>query len=273
MKRTLYAALLLIILNVNVYAEGWSAGAKIWYGWYEPSFRYELMGRNDDTSTNNKFTTIEETTFSYGGMLSYRTSGNWALSAVMGYGRGYEFKGEYDFVYAGNSFHMTKKCDSFSKLDTDLNASYPINNYLNFFTGLKYSYIIADGSYNSYLIADPANSLYWRSGDFTSTLHQVGPGLGLGSTVNLFSNLYFLSTISGLYQFEHKSLETTGASNKTDKSTNNSFGVNATATLAYLFADSNITLSLGGRYQRFWAPDADRTDTVYGTVLSVIYSF
>lgn len=272
MKRTLYAALLLVLLNVNVYAEGWSAGAKVWYGWYEPGFRYELMGKDDATSTNNKFTMIEETTFAYGGMLSYRTSGNWALSAVMGYGRGYECKGEYDFLHTGLSFHMTKKCDNFSKLDTDLNASHPINNYFNFFTGIKYSFIIADGNYNYYLKSDPA--AINGSGDWTSTLNQVGPGLGLGSTVNLFYDLYMISTISGLYQFENRTLETTGDSNKTDKSNNNSFGFNATATFAYLFADSNITLSLGGRYQRFWAPDADnRTDTVYGSVLSVIYSF
>lgn len=271
MNKKISIILFLLLLAPGVlFAEGLSVGANLWYAWFEPSFKNQMMGENDDTSYNNEFTMDKKSSFAYGGMLSYGFSESWILSCVISYGTGWECGGEYDFIRSTYAFHMTKIMDTISRLESDLSLSYAISQSFKIFCGVKYSLVYGSGSYDYYMITLPSTN---GSGTFEMGAIQFGPGIGIGNTINITGNLFLISTLSGLYQYEDGKQKNEGTNTDSIHKTSNNVGGNATASLAYVFPGSGVTLSLGGRYQQLWKLSYDTTYRFYGAVLSAVYSF
>jgi hypothetical protein len=275
MNAKLIITILLIMLSpASIYAQNLSVGVNLWYAWFEPSFKNEFMGKNDSATYNNEFSMTQKSVFTPAGMISYKLSDRWVLASVIGYGKGYKCESEYDFTHPlYGEFHMHKAFDTLSRLEADANLSYTLNSYFKVFGGVKYSLVTGDGTYNYYRILDPTNPVFQGNGTFDIAAHQVGPGLGIGNSLNVLGDLYFVTTLSGLYQYEKMTKETKGSKNETLNTTSNNFGLNTTASLAYVFLDEGLTLSLGGRYQQLWRTSVGTNYRFYGMMLSVVYSF
>lgn len=107
-----------------------------------------------------------------------------------------------------------------TRYDVDLALNYQLIRYIKVFFGGKYLGFTFDDGHH----------------------HGAGPGGGIGFTIPLISNFYFLANASGLYLW----------GNHKDQSGNKDFteyGYNLAAQFAYYAASIGLTTSIGYRYQ------------------------
>ena len=180
-------------------------------------------------------------TFLVGPVVSLGFSEHWNLSMVFLYGR---LVMDED---GGNN--------DINRLDSDISINYVMNNYLKIFGGIK------------------AMGYYWDQGHH----HSLGPALGIGLTIPIYGNYYFLGNISGMYNYgEHQDDDNESGNER--RSIIREYGFNSTVSLAYYIESASTTVSIGGRYQYFrddyeLEQSEDQDLRFYGITLSVVYSF
>jgi len=184
--------------------------------------------------------------FMFGPALSLRFSDNWSIAGVFLYGR-FNQK-ESDSSDGGPS--------KISRYDSDISLNYNFNRYFKIFGGGK-------------LLA-----FTWEEDGTTRKHWSMGPGLGLGTTLPITNNIFFLFNVSGTYT---KGNHENGSGKPDDKLTET--GVNTTAAFAYYIASASTSINLGFRYQYIHINYDKETDSkdegmrFYGVTLSAVYSF
>ncbi|MFH0975461.1 MAG: hypothetical protein V1874_06725 [Spirochaetota bacterium] len=183
-------------------------------------------------------------TLLYGPAASVRINDSWSIAGVFLYG---QFTGKEN---------TDGSPDNISRFDSDLSLNYNINRYFKLFGGGKLMGFNWDSSQDS--------GKHW----------SAGPGLGIGSTLPLVSNLYLLLNLSGTYSWGKHDGDNNGDNNN-GSIKENTFNTNAS--LAYYFASASTSVNLGFRYQYLFIdnPGENKNDTFYfyGGTLSVVYSF
>ena len=188
--------------------------------------------------------------FVFGPAASVRLNDSWSIAGVFLYGK---FTGKDKDAQDGGP-------DEISRFDSDLSLNYNINRYFKIFGGAKFMGFMWDESHS--------DGTHW----------SAGPGMGIGSTLPLISNLYFLLNVSGTYSWgKHNQ----SSSDDADESVNIAErGFNTNASLAYYFATASTSVNLGYRYQYLFIDYTtesehmeDEAHTFYGITLSFVYSF
>jgi len=180
-------------------------------------------------------------TFLVGPVVSLGFSEKWNLSMV--------------FLYGQFEMEEENNTNEINRVDSDISLNYVINNYLKVFGGLK------------------AMGYYFDNGRHQS----IGPALGVGLTIPIVGNYYFLGNISGMYNYgEHQDEDNESGNER--RSIIREYGFNSTVSLAYYIESASTTVSIGGRYQYFRddyeLEQSEDTDLrFYGITLSVVYSF
>lgn len=176
------------------------------------------MYNPDDTSNKTK---KMDATFCIGPSLSYQFAQSWSTTLVALFTPlPYEMKNEYS---------NTK----IRRYDSDLVVNYQFLKYLKFFFGGKYlGFTFTEGKH-----------------------HGAGPGGGIGLTIPVIGNFYFLGNASVLYLWgSHK--DNNGTRDFTE------YGYNAAVQLAYYASSAGLTTSIGYRYQ--FIKSRYDTDDPYG---------
>jgi hypothetical protein len=263
---TLFVIIAIIPLKLN--AASFSAGASAWYAWGEPSFKNEFMGKNDDTSSKNKYEAIDDAAMIYGALFALQITDDLALGAVFSYGTGWGCKADYMF-YSGTYLHMYRTMDKMQRYEGDLTFNYRLTDMFKLFFGWKYYGFRGDGDYEIYF----EGGSFIGSGTFNIEADSTGPGAGLTLKMNLVDNLYLISTLSGIYMKEKSVTDIKGYTNETNKEYYDSAGPNATINFTYVVPETTASLSLGGRYQYLVNLESHTKNQLYGLMLSAIYSF
>ena len=185
---------------------------------------------NSEGSSDMEF----DPAFLYGPALSLGFNPKWKLSAVFLYG-------EYDIIANNDQ-------DKFDRYDLDVALNYIINDTFKIFGGGKFMGFDYPGG-----------------GHFAG-----GPGIGVGTTFNLYGNFYLLGNLSLIFLYGVHDSE------------NNFYelAINSSLSLAYYIDPISTTISLGFRYQflKTWYEDENTsmdnfTSHFYGVTLSAVFSF
>ncbi|MCX8123335.1 MAG: hypothetical protein N3F66_04135 [Spirochaetes bacterium] len=175
-----------------------------------------------------------------GPSISYQFAPSWSTTLVA--------------LYTPSPYKMTNdynETTEITRYDVDLALNYQLSRYIKVFVGAKYLGFNFDGGH-----------------------HQgAGPGGGIGLTLPLISNFYFLANASGLYLW--------GNHKDPDKSRDFAeYGYNLSVQIAYYAASLGLTASLGYRYQLI-ASEYDTNDpyakedehTFKGFTILIVKSF
>lgn len=265
-----------VVTTSDLFAFSISTGANIWYAWYDPGFKNEIMGKNEITSTYNNFSSVKPASFVYAGMVSGQFTDRFAIGGVFSFGTGWKFKSDYIYNPSGTEIHMYKNVSNMDRYEGDLTFNYSINNIFRIFCGWKH--LAEKGTGNYYFlptgaIALPQSYLDTLKGDFDIFFQSYGPGTGLTAKFNVFDNLYFIMTLSGIYQKSSTKIEVSGYSNRTDEYNEKYVGGNNLINFAYVLPETYVTLSIGGRYQYLKNMDNGGDIKFYGIMVSTIYTF
>lgn len=193
--------------------------------------------KTDDPYRDSKETMGPE--LMYGPVLSFGIVKGVSVSSVFLYGSGFMM---------GNSFDSSKT--KLTRMDSDTLINYSISRYFKVFGGFKYMrFSFQDGVH-----------------------HSGGPGAGLGMTLPIVDNLFFVANGSASYLFG--SHEDPGS----EKISIHEYGYNVTGSLTYYFATASTSASIGYRYQSFKTKyqsgsNSDMESIFHGLTASVIYSF
>lgn len=226
------------------------------------------MGKNENANRGNNFKMIEDAAKVYGALFGLQLTDVLSLGAVFSYGTGWKCKSDYIF-YSGTVLHMYRTMDKTQRYEGDITCNYRLNNYFKIFFGWKYIGFRADGEYDIYI--EGGGPL--GEGTFNIESDLSGPGLGLTLKLNLDDNLFFITTLSGIYMREKVETDINGYSNKTTDEDYNWAGPNATLNFTYAVPDTSASISLGGRYQYLIKLDEHSKNLLYGVMLTAIYSF
>lgn len=129
------------------------------------------------------------------------------------------------------------------RYDADLTLNYGLTRYIKIFFGGKYLGFFFNGGKH----------------------HGAGPGGGIGLTIPVIENFYFLANASALYLWgSHKDEDDTADFAER--------GYNATAQVAYYAASLGLTTSIGYRYQ-FVLNDHPEEYTFKGFTVLLVKSF
>lgn len=138
-----------------------------------------------------------------------------------------------------------------TRYDGDLTLNYQISRYVKVFFGGKYLGFVFDGGRH----------------------HGAGPGGGIGLTIPIIGNFYFLGNASALY------LKGTHKDNQSNMNFDE-YGYNTAAQVAYYIASLGLTTSIGYRYQhltsKYDTNDIERDEdqhTFKGFTFLIIKSF
>ncbi len=184
-------------------------------GWYADWEMY-----NPD-NPNNKITKMNSA-FYIGPSIAYQFAEKWSTTLVT--------------LFTPSPYKMTNdsgETTEITRYDADVALNYQLVRYLKFFVGGKYlGFTYNDGKH-----------------------HGAGPGGGIGLTIPIVNNFYFLGNASGLYLWgSHK--DNSGTKDFTE------YGYNAAAQLAFYAASAGLTTSIGYRYQ--FIKSKYNTDDPYG---------
>src|SRR6056297_964746 len=145
-------------------------------------------------------------TFLVGPVVSLGFSEKWNLSMV--------------FLYGQFEMEEENNTNEINRVDSDISLNYVINNYLKVFGGLK------------------AMGYYFDNGRHQS----IGPALGVGLTIPIVGNYYFLGNISGMYNYgEHQDEDNESGNER--RSIMREYGFNSTVSLAYYIESASTTIS------------------------------
>ena len=179
--------------------------------------------------------------FMYGPALSLRLTDNWSIAGV--------------FLYGKFNNEGSDNPDYLSRYDLDISLNYNFNRYFKIFGGGK---ILA---------------FTWKEDGTTRKHWSAGPGLGIGTTLPITSNIFFLFNVSGTYtKGNHEN------GNKPDDKLTET-GINTTAAFAYYIASATTSINLGFRYQYIYMnyatedSNSDEGMRFYGVTLSAVYTF
>ncbi len=181
-----------------------------------------------------------DSVFYIGPSVSYQYAQSWSTTLVA--------------LLTPSPYEMANENDGTTdvkRYDVDLALNYQIIRYVKVFCGAKYLGFTFEGGRH----------------------HGAGPGGGIGMTLPVMGNFYFLGNASGLYLW----------GNHKDNNSNKDFieyGYNLSAQLAYYLASFGITTSIGYRYQ-FMKSKYDTNDpsgkedvhTFKGVTLQIVKSF
>jgi len=210
-----------------------SVGASAWYVSWE---RTTLAGNGKSEIKQNMGPDLM-----YGPLVAVKFAEAWSLSSV--------------FLYNSSPFILRTQGSietKYNRLDSDTLLNYNFNRFIKAFAGVKYE----DISWNNAVS---------KGGNF-----GIGPGLGLGATIPIAGNLYFLTNISGMYL-------TGKFKNETKSGDMGRYGYNVNANLAYYIEQISLTITGGYRYQFYrtdFSKDQNSNENIFsGATLSVIYNF
>ncbi len=271
----LISTLVFLLMLEDTYAISIKAGANVWYAWYEPGFKTQLMGENESTTWDNNFEMIEPAEFVYGGLLALNLSERISIGGVFSYGAGWKCKSNYYNNPTGTEIHMFKSINKIERLETDISISYSLSSVFGVFFGWKYLDEHGEGTYYYFPLSMSSQILI---GEFDINFYSTGPGVGLSATINIAKNLYLISSITGIYQVSRVTVDITGISriqeSKKEEQTDKYLGGSLSMNMAYVIPDTSVTLSLGGRYQRLNSlKEQNKRILFYGILISAIYSF
>lgn len=146
--------------------------------------------------------------FYIGPSISYQFAQSWSTTLVA--------------LFTPSPYEMKEdnKSTDVKRYDADLTLNYQLIRYIKIFFGGKYlGFFFNDGKH-----------------------YGAGPGGGIGLTIPVIDNFYFLANASALYLWgTHKDNERTMDFTE--------YGYNTTAHLAYYAASLGLTTSVGYRYQ------------------------
>jgi len=184
-------------------------------GWYADWKMYNPDNPNDKT---NKM----DPAFCIGPSVSYQFAQSWSTTLVV--------------LFTPSPYEMSNESSDATKIrryDSDLVLNYQLVRYLKIFFGGKYlGFTFKDGKH-----------------------HGAGPGGGIGLTIPVIDNFYFLGNVSGLYLW--------GSHKDNDSSKDfTEYGYNAAVQLAYYASSAGLTTSIGYRYQ--FIKSRYDTDDPYG---------
>ncbi len=202
-------------------------------GWYADWKMYNPDRTNQKTSTMDPV-------FYIGPSLSYQFAQAWSTTLVA--------------LFTPSPYEMpssNSETTDIRRYDADLALNYQLMRYIKFFFGGKYlGFEFKDGKHRG-----------------------AGPGGGIGLTIPVINNFYFLGNLSALYLW---------GSHKDNDGTKDfiEYGYNIAAQLAYYAASTGLTTSIGYRYQ-FIQSNYDTDDpnnekdehTFKGVTLLIVKSF
>jgi len=167
-----------------------------------------VAGWYADWKMEGEHTRKMDPVFYIGPSISYQFAQSWSTTLVA--------------LFTPSPYEMPENNGStdIKRYDADLTLNYQLIRYIKFFFGGKYlGFTYSDGKH-----------------------HGAGPGGGIGFTIPVIDNFYFLANASALYLWgSHK--DTNGTKDFIE------YGYNATAQLAYYAASLGLTTSVGYRYQ------------------------
>jgi hypothetical protein len=223
------------LLSSSLWAVDVSVGASAWYVSWE---RITQAG-NGKSEINQKM----GPEFMYGPILAFKFTNTWSLSSVLLYNSS-------PFI-AQNQLNGETK---YHRTDWDSLLNYNFNRFIKAFAGIKYE------------------DISWSNNETGGTGGNVGagPGLGIGATIPIAGNFYFLTNVSGMYLLGRYN-------NQGNRGDMKRYGYNLTANLAYYVEQISLTVTGGFRYQfyvsAFTNNQNSNENTFYGPTLSVIYTF
>ncbi len=248
-----------------------SAGLTVYYAWWDPVWK-----TIDNTAAAVQFLPLgvrvspemtypmDEGAVLFGPSVSLRIDGRWSVAFNFLFGK-YTTSADYPVLVAPYLVPLNMDLDAY-KYDADVLVGFAINEQVKIFFGPKlqgYSYKISSES----LFAALAPKIDY-------TLISAGAGGGVGLTLRVYENLYFLPVLSVF------TLVGGGVgSSQVGSQTSFALGANAIASLAYYIEQLNTTVSLGFRMQYIYYARkpiegyGDSGDLFYGIHLSAVYSF
>ncbi|MBN1534521.1 MAG: hypothetical protein JXA20_17745 [Spirochaetes bacterium] len=272
-----------------------SVGGNLWYNWWIPAFKegklesmvyapsvpylaYRFSDSRDIGSTS---------TVTGGPALSVRID-RFSLSTVLVYAN-YRVRNNgltrsrnyilYPALPASAAAAYVESYLSIRRWDSDTTLSYSLTPVMSLLLGLKVqSYSLKSRT------ADLVSGIVKASDDFIT----VGPGLGLGLTIPLVSDLFLIcnTTVFLLWSRQEASkniMVPSGVVIYFDDGSYFGLGTTVMVAGAYVLSSVNTTLALGLRYQLLWYRSLDdRSGTVNvdrkmdhncGITLSAIYTF
>ena len=255
-----------------------SIGGTAWYAKWNPSFYDFMKERMPGASADIEI----DPSYMVGPFASIKLAPALTLSSVFMYGSSYNLKQTTTSVYGNPMLDFIMKDNmKIKKYDMDTTLSYALNGTFKIFGGIKYQ----GYKYNDlYYLYSPYNGLVFESNNISQKMKSVGPGLGLGITYPVISNLYFIGQASGIYMIGSFSSSIYPSHKYTIYGWNSSMG------LAWFEESINTSFSLGIRYQdlkysKRYSGSFDPTnistddpadghnDIFYGLTMSATYAF
>ena len=231
-------------------------GAMTWFSWWKPVWRnYDKFGGTARFDLAPGFIS--------GPVVSTQIDESTTISAVFLY---YFYNASDTINFATSSFEFDRDVH---KIESDIIINKQLSGWLKYFFGVKYQgyFYNETQSFISGTVVLPSEQ--------SVAFHNFGPGGGVGFTVNILENLYFLPNISLIMLFGYEMTD--------DAQFSFCLGGNITASLAYV-TPWNITIALGGRFQHlhylyhghagyFYDDIGKRYDQLFGVQLALAASF
>ncbi|MGQ9843105.1 MAG: hypothetical protein ACUVRK_06010, partial [Spirochaetota bacterium] len=170
-----------------------------------------VVGWYADWKMESDHTSKMDPVFYIGPSISYQFSQSWSTALVA--------------LYTASPYKATEDNEStdIKRYDTDLTLNYQLTRFIKFFVGGKYLGFFFSGGKH----------------------YTAGPGGGIGLTIPVIENFYFLANASISYQWgKHEESNESGKSGKPCTE----YGYNTTAQVAHYAASVGLTTSVGYRY-------------------------
>ncbi len=295
MKKTVLATIVLLLLGSNnARAVELSIGFNTWYSWWQPAwqkgiFKEPLPGPYLEAMFSDYPDFKTDSSFMYGPTVSLKFFGKLGISSTFMYGR-YTSRDigivpwTHNYVSWNYDYFRSKR--AIEKYDSDTILSFSPVSFLKIFTGFKYQgYTYEEDALRP---NDDFTNGYIVSGK--NTIKNYGTGLGVGFTVPVVQNLFWIVNISGtilwgtekaifdpLIVFSGGFFPVWFPNGRFI-----AYGGNASTSFAYFIEKISTTISIGFRYQALkyyqttgmtgFMKMGGSFDHFYGATCSVVYT-
>lgn len=262
-------------------------GPAVWYAWWQPAFEKAFTSASNYSTTQRFFYMYPS--FLVGGVVTAHLAERWNFNATYLYSGWYEADTTNLKIGSPNISYNSARLES-NKHDFDSTLSYSLTDFFKLFIGFKYQgYSFKFRNLN----LDATALTFDQPGRGILEQQSYGPGAGIGFTIDIGQGFYLLLNGSANYMRGKFQNPTSGNPHKLWEHYN-IYGTNASAAIAYVVHDANVTISLGFRYQYLYyhwdgAATSDlirdvpgynippvlvgEHDQFYGLTLSAVYSF